>query len=109
MDWLANAGHLIIRLIIWCALPLGIWAGAFGIWLRKKYEGHLREDLIVTGGMLVLSTILVVLFCIGVYNAPTFLAIVILVTYAIMLPAGIYAIVKIYKTRKRLKELMKED
>ena len=40
MDWLANAGHLIIRLIIWCALPMGIWAGAFGVWLRKRYEGH---------------------------------------------------------------------
>ena len=59
--------------------------------------------MIVTGGMLVASIVLLVLFFIAVHNLPTALGVVIIATYVIAVPIGIYMIVKIYKERKRVK------
>ena len=52
------------KLFVVCILPLGIISGAFGIYLRNKFKGHYREELIVTGGMFLIALILLSIYVI---------------------------------------------
>ena len=57
MDSFFSVMHNILRIFIIVILPLGLFAGLIGAYLRKKFEGSAHESVIVTGGMLLIATV----------------------------------------------------
>ena len=55
MDSFFSIMNNLVRIFIVVILPLGIFAGVLGAFLRKKFEGTKYENIVVTGSMLIIS------------------------------------------------------
>lgn len=109
MDFVFNTFHAWIRILIVVLFPLGLWTGAFGIWLSRKYANSKNEDMIVTGGMIGMGVILVGIFCLGVVYCSNLVSFFILASYVIALPLGIGLLIRHRKRQKAIMEkLLKE-